>query len=155
MLQLFHLRGDFYSNTPVLHRHPVAGNRTHPVPGVSFLIILARREHGQRTLVFPRQIPSVLLAAAAVRGILRANNYEGRVHTRTGRALEVLDRFHYTSNPVLEGIPSRVLRMSRAVLSGRREGMFPGHYSETFGRGEQLGCILNVCHSFDAIEACL
>ena len=77
------------------------------------------------------------------------------MHTRTGRALEVLDRFHYTSNPVLEGIPSRVLRMSRAVLSGRREGMFPGHYSETFGRGERLGCILNVGHSFDAIEAYL
>ena len=47
------------------------------------------------------------------------------------------------------------LRMSRAVPSGRREGMFPGLYSEIFGRGEQLGCILNLGHSFDAIEAYL
>ena len=34
-------------------------------------------------------------------------------------------------------------RMSRAVPSGRREGMFPGRYSEIFGRGERLGCVLN------------
>ena len=47
------------------------------------------------------------------------------------------------------------LRMSRAVPSGRREGMFPGRYSEIFGRGERLGCILNLGHSFDAIEAYL
>ena len=33
--------------------------------------------------------------------------------------------------------------------------MFPGCYSETFGRGERLGCILNLGHSFDAIEAYL
>ena len=44
-------------------------------------------------------------------------------------------------------------RMLRAVPSGRREGMFPGHYSEMFGLGEQLGCILNFGRSFDAIEA--
>ena len=44
-------------------------------------------------------------------------------------------------------------RMSRAVPSGRREGMFPDRYSEIFGLGEQLGCILNLDHSFDAIEA--
>ena len=44
-------------------------------------------------------------------------------------------------------------RMSRAVPSGRREGMFPGHYSEMFGLGERLGCILNFGRSFDAIEA--
>ena len=44
-------------------------------------------------------------------------------------------------------------RMSRAVPSGRREGMFPGHYSEIFGLGERLGCILNFGRSFDAIEA--
>ena len=31
-----------------------------------------------------------------------------------------------------------------AVPSGRREGMFPGRYSETFGLGERLGCILNI-----------
>ena len=31
--------------------------------------------------------------------------------------------------------------------------MFPGRYSEIFGRGERLGCILNLGHSFDAIEA--
>ena len=44
-------------------------------------------------------------------------------------------------------------RMSRAVPSGRREGMFPGRYSEIFGHGERLGCILNLGRSFDAIEA--
>ena len=44
-------------------------------------------------------------------------------------------------------------RMSRAVPSGRREGMFPGRYSEIFGLGERLGYILNLGHSFDAIEA--
>ena len=38
---------------------------------------------------------------------------------------------------------------------GRREGMFPGRYSEIFGRGERLGYILNLGHSFDAIEAYL
>ena len=43
--------------------------------------------------------------------------------------------------------------MSRAVPSGRREGMFPGRYSEIFGLGEQLGCILNLGYSFEAIEA--
>ena len=41
--------------------------------------------------------------------------------------------------------------MSRAVLSGRREGMFPGRYGKNFGLGERLGCILNLGHSFDAI----
>ena len=46
-------------------------------------------------------------------------------------------------------------RMSRAVPSGRREGMFPDRYSETFGLGEQLGCILNLGHSFEAMEAYL
>ena len=46
-------------------------------------------------------------------------------------------------------------RMSGAVPSGRREGMFPGRYSEIFGLGERLGCILNLGHSFDAIEAYL
>ena len=39
--------------------------------------------------------------------------------------------------------------------SASREGMFPGRYSEIFGRGERLGCILNLGHSFDAIEAYL
>ena len=33
--------------------------------------------------------------------------------------------------------------------------MFPGPYSEIFGLGEQLGYILNVGCSFDAIEAYL
>ena len=33
--------------------------------------------------------------------------------------------------------------------------MFPGRYSEIFGLGEQLGCILNLGYSFDAIEAYL
>ena len=47
------------------------------------------------------------------------------------------------------------LQMSRAVPSGRREGMFPGRYSEIFGLGERLGYILNLSHSFDAIEAYL
>ena len=46
-------------------------------------------------------------------------------------------------------------RMSRAVPSGRREGMFPGLYSKICGRGDRLGCILNLGHSFDAIEAYL
>ena len=46
-------------------------------------------------------------------------------------------------------------RMSRAVPSGRREGMFPGLYSEIFGLSERLGCILNFGHAFDAIEAYL
>ena len=31
--------------------------------------------------------------------------------------------------------------------------MFPGRYSEIFGLGERLGCILTLGHSFDAIEA--
>ena len=44
-------------------------------------------------------------------------------------------------------------RMSRAVPSGRREGMFPGRYSEIVGLSERLGCILNSVYSFDAIEA--
>ena len=43
----------------------------------------------------------------------------------------------------------------RVVPSGRREGMFPGRYSEIFGLGERLGCILNLGHSFDAIGAYL
>ena len=43
-------------------------------------------------------------------------------------------------------------RMSRAVPSGRREGMFPDHYSQIFGLGRQSGS-LNLGHSFDAIEA--
>ena len=34
--------------------------------------------------------------------------------------------------------------MSRAVPSGRREGMFPGFYSELFGLGERPGYILNL-----------
>ena len=42
-----------------------------------------------------------------------------------------------------------------AVPSGRREGMFPGRYSEIFGLGERLGCILNLGHSLDAIGAYL
>ena len=33
--------------------------------------------------------------------------------------------------------------------------MFPGRYSEIFGLGERLGCILNLRHSFDAIAAYL
>ena len=45
-------------------------------------------------------------------------------------------------------------RMSRAVPSGTR-GYVPGRYSEIFGLGERLGCILNLGHSFDAIEAYL
>ena len=32
-------------------------------------------------------------------------------------------------------------RMSRAVPSGRREGMFPDRYSQIFGRGERLGYV--------------
>ena len=44
--------------------------------------------------------------------------------------------------------------MSLAVPSGRREGMFPGRYSEIFGLGERLGCILNFRDPlFSAIEA--
>ena len=33
--------------------------------------------------------------------------------------------------------------------------MFPGRYSEIFGRGDRLGCILNLSDPFDAIEAYL
>ena len=33
--------------------------------------------------------------------------------------------------------------------------MFPGLYSEIFGLGERLGYILNLSHSFDAIEVYL
>ena len=33
--------------------------------------------------------------------------------------------------------------------------MFPGRYSEIFGRGERLGRALNLGHSFDATEAYL
>ena len=42
--------------------------------------------------------------------------------------------------------------MSRAVPSGGREGMFPDRYSQIFGIGERLGCILNLGHCFDATE---
>ena len=31
--------------------------------------------------------------------------------------------------------------------------MFPDRYSQIFGLGERLGCILNLSHSFDAIRA--
>ena len=31
-------------------------------------------------------------------------------------------------------------------------GYVPGPYSEIFGLGERLGCILNLGHSFDAID---
>ena len=31
--------------------------------------------------------------------------------------------------------------------------MFPGRYSEIFGLGERLGCVLNLGYAFDAIEA--
>ena len=31
--------------------------------------------------------------------------------------------------------------------------MFRDRYSQIFGRGERMGCILNFGHSFDAIEA--
>ena len=41
----------------------------------------------------------------------------------------------------------------RGRPTGRREGMFPGRYSEIFGSGDRLGYILNLGHSFDAIEA--
>ena len=53
--------------------------------------------------------------------------------------------------------PVRLIRECRngAVSSGSFEGMFPGRYCEIFGRGERLGCILNLSHSFDAIEAYL
>ena len=34
-------------------------------------------------------------------------------------------------------------------------GLFPGRYSEIFGLGERLGCILNLGHSFDAIDVSL
>ena len=33
--------------------------------------------------------------------------------------------------------------------------MFPGRYSEIFGLGERLGCILNLGQSFDAISVSL
>ena len=33
--------------------------------------------------------------------------------------------------------------------------MFPDRYSEIFGLGERLGCILNMGQSFDAIDAYL
>ena len=40
-------------------------------------------------------------------------------------------------------------------MAPRSQGMLPGLYAETFGLGERLGCILNLGHSFDAIEAYL
>jgi hypothetical protein len=48
-----------------------------------------------------------------------------------------------------------LIRGDDAARGHRREGMFPGRYSETFGLGERLGCILNLGHPFDAIEAYL
>ena len=33
--------------------------------------------------------------------------------------------------------------------------MLPGRYTELFGLGERIGCILNLGHSFDAIGAYL
>ena len=70
----------------------------------------------------------------------------------------------YCINRMIEGATNRWCKlasrkthpwMSRAVPSGRREGMFPGCYSEMFGLGEQLGCTLNLGLSFYAIEAYL
>ena len=53
--------------------------------------------------------------------------------------------------------PVSLIRECRrgAVSSGSLEGIFLGRYSEIFGRGERLGCILNLGHSSDAIEAYL
>ena len=31
--------------------------------------------------------------------------------------------------------------------------MFPGRYTEIFGRSERLGCVLSLDHSLDAIAA--
>ena len=60
----------------------------------------------------------------------------------------------------IAGVFWRAVRFIRecrrgAVCSGSREGIFPGRYCEIFGLGEQLGCILNLGYSFDAIEAYL
>ena len=55
----------------------------------------------------------------------------------------------------VRGEARRRLSIQPAAGPGRREGMFPGLYSEIFGRSERLGCILNFDHSFDAIEAYL
>ena len=33
--------------------------------------------------------------------------------------------------------------------------MLPGRYAKIFGLGERLGCILNLGHSFDAIDVSL
>ena len=41
------------------------------------------------------------------------------------------------------------------ILPGAEGGMFPGRYAEIFGLGERLGCIQNLRHSFNAIEAYL
>ena len=70
----------------------------------------------------------------------------GQSPTPHARALPWVDKYKAT-------LSARHRAMSRAVPSGRREGMFPGRYSEIFGLGERLGCILNLGHSFDAIEA--
>ena len=48
----------------------------------------------------------------------------------------------------------RLIRECRGRYGGGA-GMFPGRYSGIFGLGERLGCILNLGHSFDAIEAYL
>ena len=62
--------------------------------------------------------------------------------------------------PSIAGVFWQAVRLIRecrrgAVSFGSHEGVFPGRYSEIFGRGERLGCILNLGHSFDAIEAYL
>ena len=49
----------------------------------------------------------------------------------------------------------KVVRLMSANVAGgafrEARGYVPGRYSEIFGLGERLGCILNLSHSFDAI----
>ena len=47
----------------------------------------------------------------------------------------------------------RLIRECRGRCLPGGASMFPGLYSEIFGLGGRLGCILNLGHSFDAIEA--
>ena len=48
--------------------------------------------------------------------------------------------------------PVRLIRecRGRCLPGGAAKSMFPGRYSEIFGLGERLGCILNLGHSYDA-----
>ena len=76
-------------------------------------------------------------------------------HAPRGRSY-LLERRHGLAEMVERRAGVQVEHHGPNVAGGAfrgREGMFPGRYSEIFGIGEQLGCILDLGHSFGAVEA--